>query len=188
MKKWGRRICHGVLEGVQGKRLSAKIAYYLKNYHGARVEKEFQNCQKEGGCVEGLSLRQMLLPAPFKKLKKKDIGFQFPWCGDAIPSGIKGSLLKKSKRFQRMDCEKRPKRMTTLWQFHSMGLGRTNGSKLKYRVIPAKGGSSFAKRGHKIDKVKMNNWRHGGVQTTCLCSLCNGAMPLLCLKAFLGQV
>ena len=68
--------------------------------------------------------------------------------------------------------------MTTLWQFHSMGLGRTKGSKLKYGVIPAKGGSSF----------EDDNWRHGGVQTTWFCSLCNCAMPLLCLKAFLGQV
>lgn len=99
LKKWACRICHEVLEGVQGKRLSAKIAYYLKNYHGARVEKELQTCQKEGGCVEGLSLRQMLLPVPFKKLKKKDVGFQFFGAVMQFPVGSKAVCSRKANDF-----------------------------------------------------------------------------------------
>ena len=84
-----------------------------------------------------------------------------------------GATSSKRARSSVMESKKRPKTIPTLWQFHSMGIGRTNGLDKKYKVIPARGGGSDAKFGHKVHKVQVNNLRRGRIQTAWLCSACN---------------
>ena len=170
------------LEAETRKKLSFKVGYHLKKQHGARFLKELRDCREQGGQFEGLALRQMIMPVAFKKLAASEAGFSCPWCNDSLPKDIKGSILKKSKKHHMEVCRKRPKSLPTLWQFHSMGIGRTNGMAKRYRVVPVRGGGAYAKMGHKVHKIQLRNLRQGRIHTVWFCSVCNTTSLSDCLR------